>query len=131
MESSGRELESIVMGEIQKAYGAYAGIIKREADDAYTTVEKLREGPLAISKDFEWNAFVHNNEHFVDPKLPVRKKDNVSYPGKDDPAASEVKAGMLERKSKYLKSYTPGWYVLRPEPASILFFPFSFLTYFP
>lgn len=99
------------MGEIQKAYSAYAGIIKREADEAYTAVEKLREGPLAISKDSEWNAFVHDNAHFVDPKLPVRKVNNISYPGKDDPAASEVKAGMLERKSKYLKSYTPGWYV--------------------
>ena len=97
------------MGEIQKAYSAYAGIIKREADDAYTAVEKLREGPLAIPKDYEWNEFVHNNEHFVDPKLPVRRVDNISYPGKDDPSASEVKAGLLERKSKYLKSYTPGW----------------------
>lgn len=112
LESSGRELESIVMGEIQKAYSAYAGIIKREADEAYEAVERLRSGPLAIPKDFEWNAFVDNNEHFVDPRLPVRRVENITYPGQDDAAASEVKAGMLERKSKYLKSYTPGWYVL-------------------
>lgn len=109
LESSGRELESIVMGEIQKAYNAYAGIIKREADEAYETVERLRSGPLAIPKDYEWNAFVDSNEHFVDPRLPVRKVEHIKYPGKDDPAASEVKAGLLERKSKYLKSYTPGW----------------------
>lgn len=109
LESSGRELESIVVGEIQKAYNAYAGIIKREADDAYETVEKLRVGPLALSKDSEWEAFVNNNEHFVDPQLPVRRVENISYPGKDDPAGLDVKSGMLERKSKYLKSYTPGW----------------------
>ena len=109
LESSGRELESIVMGEIQKAYSAYAGIIKREADEAYEAVERLQSGPLAIPKDFEWNAFVNNNEHFVDPRLPVRRAENITYPGKDDAAASEVRAGMLERKSKYLKSYTPGW----------------------
>lgn len=117
------------MGEIQKAYGAYAGIIKREADDAYTAVERLREGPLAISKDFEWNAFVHNNEHFVDPKLPVRKVDNISYPGKDDPAASEVKAGMLERKSKYLKSYTPGWCVYPSHHLLFFFIPLTVSRY--
>ncbi len=109
LESSGRELESIVVGEIQKAYIAYAGIINREADEAYDTVEKLRAGPLHLSKDHEWNAFVNNNEHFVDPQLPVRRVENISYPGRDDPAASEVKVGMLERKSKYLKSYAPGW----------------------
>ncbi|KAL9615570.1 MAG: hypothetical protein Q9167_000083 [Letrouitia subvulpina] len=114
LESSGRELESIVVGEIQKAYNAYSGIIKREADEAYDAVERLRTGPVAIPKDHEWDAFVENNKHFVNPKLPVRRFQNISYPGRDHPAASEVKAGMLERKSKYLKSYTAGWYVLSP-----------------
>ncbi|KAL8774987.1 MAG: hypothetical protein Q9209_000466 [Squamulea sp. 1 TL-2023] len=114
LESSGRELESIVVGEIQKAYNALAGILKREADEGYDTVERLRSGPIAMAKDHEWDAFVENNEHFVDPRLPVRRVQNIAYPGKDHAAASEVRSGMLERKSKYLKSYTPGWYVLTP-----------------
>ncbi|KAI4260534.1 MAG: hypothetical protein LQ352_000230 [Teloschistes flavicans] len=114
LESSGRELESIVVGEIQKAYNALAGVLKREADESYDTVERLRSGPVAMAKDREWDAFVENNEHFVDPRLPVRRVQNITYPGKDHPAASEVRSGMLERKSKYLKSYTPGWYVLSP-----------------
>ncbi|KAL9002206.1 MAG: hypothetical protein Q9188_004858 [Gyalolechia gomerana] len=114
LESSGRELESIVVGEIQKAYNAFAGILKREADEAYDTVDRLRSGVVAMAKDREWDAFVENNEHFVDPRLPVRRVQNINYPGKDHAAASEVRSGMLERKSKYLKSYTPGWYVLTP-----------------
>ena len=97
------------MGEIQKAYNAYAGILKREADEAYETVESLRIGPIAMARDHEWDAFVRNNDHFVDPNLSVRSVEHIFYPGKDSPAASEVRAGMLERKSKYLKSYTPGW----------------------
>ncbi|KAI9816526.1 MAG: hypothetical protein M1827_001658 [Pycnora praestabilis] len=114
LEGSGRELESIVVGEIQKAYNAYAGILKREADEAYEIVEKLRSGPIALPKDHEWAAFVEKDQHFVDPKMPIRKAEDIVYPGKDHPAATEVRAGMLERKSKYLKSYTPGWYVLSP-----------------
>lgn len=98
-----------MVGEIQKAYNAYAGVLKREADEAYDTVERLQSGPLAMAKDHEWDAFVDRNEHFVDPRLPVRRIENITYPGIDDPAAAEVKSGMLERKSKYLKSYTPGW----------------------
>lgn len=111
LEHSGRELESIVVGEIQKAYNAYAGIIKREADEAYETVEKLRDGPISLPKDHEWITFVEKNEHMVDPRTAVRNVDQVHYPGRDHPAAAEVRSGMLERKSKYLKSYTPGWYV--------------------
>ena len=111
LESSGRELESIVVGEIQKAYNAYVGVLKREADEAEEAVEGLSIGPLAIAKDYEWSTFVDENDAFVDPRVPVRKFENITYQGKDEPAAAEVKAGMLERKSKYLKSYTPGWYV--------------------
>lgn len=62
-----------------------------------------------MAKDHEWDAFVSKNENFVDPRMPVRRPDQIHYPGKDAPAAAEVRAGMLERKSKYLKSYTPGW----------------------
>lgn len=109
LEASGRELESIVVGEIQKAYNVLANIIKREADHSYETAEKLREGPVALAKDYEWDEFVTNNDHMVDPRLPLRNVGQITYTGKDHPAAIEVRSGMLERKSKYLKNYTPGW----------------------
>ncbi|KAJ5679682.1 hypothetical protein N7462_007926 [Penicillium macrosclerotiorum] len=114
LENSGRELESIVVSEIQKAYNAYASILKREADEAYDTVEKLRAGPISMPQDHEWNAFVSSTDELVDPRIPLRNVENITYSGKDHPAAAEIRAGMLERKSKYLKSYTPGWYVLSP-----------------
>ena len=103
-----------MVGEIQKAYNAYAGILKREADEAYDTVQKLRAGPISMPRDHEWNAFVASSDELVDPEVPVRNLENITYPGKDHPATIEVRSGMLERKSKYLKSYTPGWYVLTP-----------------
>lgn len=67
-----------------------------------------------MPKDEEWAAFVKSDPHFVAPDVPLRRIEDISYPGKDHPAASEIRAGMLERKSKYLKSYSPGWYVLSP-----------------
>ncbi|KAF2007944.1 hypothetical protein P154DRAFT_419475 [Amniculicola lignicola CBS 123094] len=114
LENSGRELESIVIGEIQKAYNAYAGILKKEADESYKAVDSLRTGPIAMPRDSEWNEFVLNDAHFVNPNIPLRRLEDIEYPGKHHPATTEVRAGMLERKSKYLKSYTPGWYVLSP-----------------
>ncbi|KIW22798.1 uncharacterized protein PV07_11062 [Cladophialophora immunda] len=114
LEASGRELESIVVGEIQKAYNVLAGILRREADDAYDTAEKLKDGPLSMAKDHEWDEFTKNNNQMVDPRIPIRQVSHIIYPGKEHPAAIEVRSGMLERKSKYLKNYTPGWYVLSP-----------------
>jgi hypothetical protein len=95
--------------------------LKRDADEAYDTVEKLRAGPISMPKDHEWNNFISESDQLVDPRVPVRNIQSITYPGKDHPAAAEVRSGMLERKSKYLKSYTPGWYVL---PSFIPFPPF-------
>ncbi|KAI9882379.1 MAG: hypothetical protein M1823_005877 [Watsoniomyces obsoletus] len=114
LEGSGRELESIVVGEIQKSYNALVGILRREADQNYETIERLRSGPLAMPRDHEWSVFVANDPRFVDPRISLRDVRSIEYPGKYHPAAAEVRNGMLERKSKYLKSYTAGWYVLSP-----------------
>jgi hypothetical protein len=100
-----------VVGEVQKAYNALASILKRDADEMYSTVEKLRTGPIAMPRDLEWSRFVRSDVHFVNPEMPLRRLEEIEYPGKHHPATTEVRAGMLERKSKYLKSYTPGWSV--------------------
>ena len=118
LEGSGRELESIVVGEVQKAYNALAGILKREADESYNTVDALRSGPVTIPKDLEWTSFIDKDPHFISADTPLRKVEDIEYPGKFHPAAAEVRAGMLERKSKYLKSYTPGWWVIFFPPFS-------------
>ncbi|ROT42714.1 hypothetical protein SODALDRAFT_288166 [Sodiomyces alkalinus F11] len=114
LETSGRELESIVVGEIQKAYNAYAGILKRESDAAYNAIDELRIGPISMPKDREWTYFVQKDDQFVDPDVPVRSAEQIHYPGQDHESCQEIRAGLLERKSKYLKSYTAGWYVLSP-----------------
>ena len=101
-----------MVGEIQKAYNALAGILKREGDDSHNAVESLRTGPISMPKDAEWMQFVQKDSSFIDPNVPLRRIEQIEYPGKHHTAAAEVRSGMLERKSKYLKSYTPGWYVL-------------------
>ncbi|KAM0456878.1 hypothetical protein ACHAPV_007169 [Trichoderma viride] len=112
LEGSGRELESIIVGEIQKAYNAYAGILKREAENALDIVGELRDGPISMPKDQEWEHFVSNDNRVVNPSIPLRTVEQIHYPGQDHFSAQEIRAGLLERKSKYLKSYTAGWYVL-------------------
>ncbi|KAK6505243.1 hypothetical protein TWF481_007158 [Arthrobotrys musiformis] len=114
LESSGRELESIVVSEIQKAFDSYMKIIRMEGADLTDTAERLQTRTINLPPDHEWSCFVERDPDFVDPRIPVRGFDTVEYPGWNHPAAVEVRAGLLERKSKYLKSYTPGWYVLSP-----------------
>ncbi|KAJ5168034.1 uncharacterized protein N7482_003628 [Penicillium canariense] len=114
LENSGRKLESIVVSQIQKAYNTYASIPQLEANEALDTVEKLQAGPISMPHDREWNSFVTQTKELPDPQIPLRYIENITYPGMNEPAAIAIRAGMLQRKSKYVKSYTPGWYVLSP-----------------
>lgn len=100
-----------MVGEVQKSYNALASILKRDADCAYNTIEELRLGPISMPKDHEWLAFINKDNQFVDPQLPIRSVEYIHYPGRDHYACQELRVGLLERKSKYLKSYTAGWYV--------------------
>lgn len=109
LENSGRELESIVVGEIQKSYNAYAGILKRESEAAFHAIDELRVGPIAMPRDYEWSSFVKQDDQFVDPNIAIRSSQYIHYPGKGHFACQEIRAGLLERKTKYLKSYTAGW----------------------
>lgn len=74
-----------------------------------------------MPKDHEWAHFMSGSDQFVDPSLPVRSAEDIIYPGRDHEACQEVRAGLLERKSKYLKSYTAGWYGPPPPPRGPLF----------
>ncbi|TQS35658.1 hypothetical protein Golomagni_03915 [Golovinomyces magnicellulatus] len=111
LESSGRELEAIIVGKIQKSYIAYATILRREAEMANVTFENLHNGPIFMPKDREWSHFL-KSEDLVDPEVPMRQSKNIKYFGMDDELVQEVRVGVLERKSKHLKSYITGWYVL-------------------
>ncbi|KAJ6260410.1 hypothetical protein Dda_4636 [Drechslerella dactyloides] len=114
LESSGRELESIVVSEIQKAFESYMNVLRMEGNELTDTAERLQTRTINLPSDYEWTTFVERDPDFVDPRIAIRSFENVEYPGWNNPSAVEVRSGLLERKSKYLKSYTPGWYVLSP-----------------
>lgn len=102
------------MGEIQKSYNVYVGILAKEGRELIDVSERLTASVLHLPPDYEWNAFVERDSKIVDPKEKIRSFEEIEYPGCHHPAALEVKAGTLERKSKYLKSFTAAWYVLSP-----------------
>jgi hypothetical protein len=114
IESSGRELESIVVQEIQKAFRTYGEIVKNEGITNINFNTSLETILLQQPADREWAEFISKDSNFVSPDSQLRTLDMIHYPGHDSPATTEIRSGPLERKSKYLKSFSPGWFVLSP-----------------
>lgn len=79
--------------------------------DTWATMGVLMK---SVQPNTEWLAFAARSDHLLDPETPLRNIEHINYPGKDDPSVLPVHEGMLERKKRFTKSYTEGYYVLTP-----------------
>ncbi|KAK9464487.1 hypothetical protein V1512DRAFT_268208 [Lipomyces arxii] len=114
IESSGKALEEIVVKEIQQAFDRFCSLMNREGQETLDFAHRLTINMVELPPSKEWNSFVVRDVNFVDPSIPIRKVESVVYPGRDNPATKPIRSGPLERRTKYLKSYTSAWYVLTP-----------------
>ncbi|ODV94117.1 hypothetical protein PACTADRAFT_20297, partial [Pachysolen tannophilus NRRL Y-2460] len=115
LQGSGKELEKVVVIEIQNALTVFAKLLGEEAQTVFDIlITKLDSGFLTKDPTFEWDDFILKDANFVDPNLPMRHSSDIVYSHQNDPLSFEIRSGYLERKSKFLKSYSRGWYVLTP-----------------
>ncbi|KAA8916969.1 hypothetical protein TRICI_000867 [Trichomonascus ciferrii] len=114
LQSSGRELEEVVVQEVQQALAVYGKLLGVQGKNLTEISNKIMTGYVAKDAAFEWDAFVKRDPNFVNPSLKSRTLNDVVYPHQNSVLASEIRSGYLERRSKYLKSYSRAWYVLTP-----------------
>lgn len=115
LQTSGAELEKVVVMEIQNAMTIYARLLGQESQLVFDIlISKLDLGFFNKDPQFEWDNFTSRDPNFVSPNLPMRKYKEIVYKYQFDPMTYEIKSGFLERRSKFLKSYSKGFYVLSP-----------------
>lgn len=115
LQNSGAELEKVVVMEIQNAMTIYARLLGQESQLVFDIlISKLDLGFFNKDPQFEWDNFISRDPNFVSPNLPMRRFKEIVYKYQYDPMTYEIKSGYLERRSKFLKSYSKGFYVLSP-----------------
>lgn len=114
IQTSGKELERVVAQEVQSALNVFGKIIGQEAMNVETFSSKILGGYVQADPVEEWDHYIKRDPNFVNPNLTLRKIQDISYPNMNSSLAYEIRSGYLERRSKYLKSYSRAWYVLTP-----------------
>lgn len=126
LQVSSEKLESIVVLEIQNYMGMFLHLVENESSSVLKfLVPNFSEGFLAKEPNTEWESFIARNlpkassisnnvtgGKFVDLNFPTRRIRDLSIPHYDSIINVAIKEGSLERRSKFLKSYSSGWYVL-------------------
>ncbi|OVF10916.1 putative phosphatidylinositol 4,5-bisphosphate-binding protein [Clavispora lusitaniae] len=124
LQTSSEKLESIVVLEIQNYLRIFLNLVEKEHSTVSSfLVPSLSNGFLAKEPNFEFQSFINRNLpkkpnenassfKFIDLSFPARKLSDLSIPHYDSLVNVAVREGPLERRSKFLKSYSSGWYVL-------------------
>lgn len=123
LQTAGGKLEAIIVQEVQGHISTFLNLITREhASIPEFLVPNLKNGFLAKEPEFEWNSFISRNvpgsgshnrtASFIDLSFPPRKVSDLFINEFHSPINTAIKEGPLERRSKFLKSYSSGWYVL-------------------
>lgn len=115
LETSGAELEKVVVMEIQNALTIYARLLGQQSQLIFDIlISKLDMGFFNMNPQYEWDTFIARDPNFLQPNLPMRNLKEITYKYQYDPYTYEIRSGYLERRSKFLKSYSKGFYVLTP-----------------
>ena len=116
LQSSGKELEKVVVQEIQQALAVFGKLMGIQGKNLIESLcDKILNGFVSKDSTFEWDLFIDRcDDNFVNPNLQLRKVSEVGYPYQDSLVSREIRSGYLERRSKYLKSYSRAWYLLTP-----------------
>ena len=110
IESSGRALEVLVVKIIRNAFQQYKEMVNAEASATIEFASAIGRTVINLPVEKEWDAFVTNAKDMVDPSIPIRTFNDIDYPGLNQ--ITLIRSGRLERKSKYLKSYSSAFYIL-------------------
>lgn len=115
IQTSGKELERVVAQEVQQALNVFGRLTGMAAQNIQELLSnKILNGFVAKDPVFEWDNFVSRDPNFVDPNTKLRNANELVFPNMHSSLAHDIRSGYLERRSKYLKSYSRAYYVLTP-----------------
>lgn len=134
LQNAGKQLESIVVAEIQNYLSLFLKLIREENLTFTNYLEpNIFNGFLSKETNFEWNAFIERNlpsnnlsvsavgnqttssvknGTFIDLDIPKRHLQDFVIRNAESNLNVAVREGYLERRSKFLKNYSSAWYVL-------------------
>lgn len=124
LQTSAAKLELIVVTEVQSHVRLFLELVELEKLLFGSFLQPtLTQGFLAKEPEFEWDSFVarnlphqlqlgHSLGRFIDLLFPARRLLDLAIPNYDSLVNVPVREGPLERRSKFLKLYSAGWFVL-------------------
>jgi len=116
VQSQFKEFETRVVSTIQAAMNSFHQVMGGQAERQKAIYGDIASASQNIPVDSEWNGFVQRNRNvLVNPNVPPRSMDHISFPNQGHRTTKPHIEGTLERKPRgvgALKGYSSGYYVV-------------------
>lgn len=109
------KFEAHVLATMQTAIAQFNQVVGQQCEQVRTLYGDMTSNAQKIPPDFEWNGFVqHNRSLLIDPSAGPRSVNDLAFANQDHKSTKPLIAGTLERKTKILRKYDPGYWVVTP-----------------
>ncbi|KAF7300015.1 PH domain-containing protein [Mycena kentingensis (nom. inval.)] len=116
MQQNSAHFEETIVRSMQSAWQTYDEWQARMSGAIASAHSALAQHMAGLAPNREWVAFTQRGEYLLDPTTPLRDPAPaaLAYPRKDDPSVVPLRAGLLERKKRYTRTYAEHYFVLTP-----------------
>lgn len=115
VQSNFAQFEAHVIQVFQQGMGHFMQTVGLQSDNQKQLYGVMTEKAQAVNPLHEWNAFVQRRKDLlIDPNIPQRSIDTVSFPNQNHKATQPLIQGSLERKTGLLKKWDSGLYIVTP-----------------
>lgn len=109
------QFETHVVQTFQQGISQFNQVLTNQANQTQLMYNDMAQTTQKMPPDFEWNGFLKRyNNILIDPHSPKRSVEAITFSNQDHRSTQPLIAGSLERKSKMLKRYDPGFFVVTP-----------------
>ncbi|GAA6060981.1 hypothetical protein JCM10212_000667 [Sporobolomyces blumeae] len=109
------EFEEGIVKSIQSACRLYEEARQthvEEISELHTTIASALQ---RVDPRAEWEHYIsQETTALIDPNTPSRSISAITFPGLNHASTKPIREGYLERKKRFTKKYTEGYYVLTP-----------------
>ncbi|KAF2670306.1 PH domain-containing protein [Microthyrium microscopicum] len=113
VQSNFASFEAHVIETIQNGMAQFNSIVSKQADLTKSMYGDIVASAQRIPGDFEWNSFLHRNTGvLIDPEATPRSVESINFPNQHHRATIPLISGSLDRRTKLLRKYETGYYVV-------------------
>ncbi|KAH8829293.1 hypothetical protein DL96DRAFT_1597546 [Flagelloscypha sp. PMI_526] len=115
MQANSEKFEAKILEGIQNIWNTFEELQTAKSASINEVEKSILTTFKGLDLTAEWRSFAaRKKDVLISPGAALRDEEKVTWPKMDDPSTNPIHSGMMQRKTKYMRSYKESFYVVTP-----------------